>query len=70
MVVCSASVLIKLHFSSVFSPNSHFKVCRGRESLSRLDSLLDLDEGGADKVEEARKRAHAKASKAVGFSLW
>ena len=45
-------------------------MCRGSESLSRLDSMLDLDEGGADKVEEARRRAHAKASKAVGFSLW
>ena len=45
-------------------------MCRGSESLSRLDSMLDLDEGGADKVEEARRRAHARASKAVGFSLW
>ena len=49
---------------------AHAQVCRGSESLARLDCLLDLDEGGADKVEEARRRAQAKASKAVGFSLW
>lgn len=38
------------------------QVCRNKESLARLDSLLDLDEGGVRKVEEAREKAHAKAS--------
>ena len=44
------------------------EVCRNKERLARLDSLLDLDEGGVEKVEEAREEAQAKASSVP--ALW
>ena len=43
-------------------------MCRNKERLARLDSLLDLDEGGVEKVEEAREEAQAKASSVP--ALW